>query len=209
MDNISRKDLDAICRRLRMYGENEDFKLADILENADIIPKLYQRAYIESLYQRLKNVRTPYQFQSSVNDTDGYLSHLVWKNETIDAIQEILGKAHSRQDEICDFDDATLPIHIIGKCMYENHYENNEDIELTEKEQEIWDRINDEDGYTEAWQYFDEKINPDDQKLTLTLSFNDDETKLSKNDGEYVCDSCLEEISENADGGVSCDMEYV
>ena len=208
MDNISRKDLNNICKRLRMYGADEDFKLADRLEKADIIPKLYQQAYVESLYQRLKNVTTPYQFQQAIGDTDEYLSVLVWENDTLEAIDVILNKAHYRQDEICDFDDSVLPIHLVGRCQYENHYENNEGVELTDEEQEIWDKIYDEEGFNAAWERFEDKINPDNQKLTLILSSNNDETKMSKDDGEYVCATCLEEVADNCDSLASCDMDF-
>jgi hypothetical protein len=208
MEDISRQDITQICNRLRQLGETEDYKLARILEDADVIPKLYQRAYVESLYQRTKAVKTPHQFEQKVEMSgDSYLAYLIWHNDALGAIDHILYKAHERQDEICDFADSTLPSSIIGRCQYDNHNENHEP-ELTEEEQEIWDKISEEEGWDEACKYFEDKINPANQKLTLVLNYNEDETKVSKDDGEYVCESCMEEINDMADGYPTCDLEF-
>lgn len=193
-----------------MYGDNRDFQLADILEKADIIPKLYQRTYVEMLYQKMKNVKTPYQDEQILSSQDVYLSDRIWNNDAMGAVFEILSKSHERQNEICDFNDSPLPIEKIGRCEYDNHFENFEGgIELTEEEQEIWEKINEEEGYEEAWNHFIDKINPDNQNLRLILYCNEDETKVLNDFGEYVCESCMEEVIDNCDGGMSCDMETV
>ena len=70
-----------------------------------------------------------------------------------------------------------------------------------------FDKINEEEGWNEAWEHFEDRINPDNQKLTLTLNFGQDDTKVLKDDGVYVCEKCLEINAENSEGGISCDLE--
>lgn len=214
MENIDRQQISKIIEILKKDATPEDptqrLQLANALEKADIIPKLYQAAYVESMYLRLKDVKTLEELKEKFKFIDEYCISLTLENKAYDAIKALLQKAHDRQDEICDFADSTLPNTIKGRCQYENHIENNEDtVELTEEEQEKFDKIYEEKGHVEAWEHFEDKINPDNQTLQLILSWGQDETKVSKDDGEYVCDGCMEEIRDNSEGGLSCDMESV
>lgn len=205
MEIITRKDIDGICELLRTNNSEE---LGDKLEKADIVPKLYQFAYVESLYNILSKCKTLDDFKEKFKYSYNDERYTLEKENTFDGIKQILYKAHERQGEICDFADSPLPEHSSGRCQDENHYESIEDkIEFTEEEQEKFDEIKDKEGWNEACEYFNDKTNPDHQKLTLILNFGDDETKVLKDDGYYVCDDCLEVISENSEGNISCDLE--
>lgn len=208
MKEITRKELDRISILLQNHiNTDESIKLADRLKNADIIPKLYQFAYVESLHKVLSKCKTLNEFvekfKYSYSNEQYYL-----KEDAFEAAQLILYKAHERQNEICDFADSTLPEHSIGRCQEENHYESVESkIDLTGEEQDEFDKIKDEEGYNEACEHFDNKFNPNGQKLTLILNFGDDESKVIKGDGYYVCEDCLDSIAENSEGNIACDLE--
>lgn len=214
LEDISRKQLDRACELLQNYvNTDESIQLAETIKKADVIPKLYQYAYVESMYQRLKDVsnleqlaeKTKYHFDYSLD-----LVKTLNDVKALDAVKALLDKAHERQDEICDFNDSPLPQHKTGLCEFDEHYEDIFDrIELTDKEQKQFEKLNDKYGYTDACVKMDEILNPSNQHLTLVLDFGDDETKVSKDHGYYVCDSCLEYFNENSDGSISCDLEMV
>lgn len=209
MDAINRKQLDRIAELLQNHiNTEESIKLADVLKNADIIPKLYQAAYIESINMIVGDVKTIDELKAKTKYHFDYGLSLTVDGNALEAVKAIAFKAHERQDDICDFADSPLPENKIGSCGYEEHYEDIFDrIELNDKERKKFDRLNDKHGYYEACVMMGEKLNPSDQHLTLILEFGSDESKCKKDDGYYVCDSCLEVISENSDGGISCDVE--
>lgn len=127
----------------------------------------------------------------------------------IEFLKYVLHIAMERKDLICDFNDSKHPLNKIGRCEEpEFHYERaTEEIELTEKEQIVFDNINDKFGWDEACKHFDDKFNPDDQELTLTLGYDEENAKFIDTESYYVCKKCLNEINENSDGSVCCDMD--
>ena len=210
MDDISRGQIDRMIELLDEIKTVESVKLAKILKDADIIPKLYQYAYVESMHQILSRYDSFEKFKESNPYNFSHEEYVLEKEPTYDAVKAFLEKAHNRQDEICDFADSTLPNNIVGRCQDDDHYENCEDnVELTEEQQEKFEEINENKGWLEAWDNFIDIINPDDQHLTLILDIGHDETKVMKDKGQYVCETCLEVIRENSDGGLSCDLEMV
>lgn len=205
MEDISRKDIDRIVQLLANHVNTEEsIRLAKALTDADVIPKLYQRAYVESLYLVMSKCKTVDAFEENYNF--GYEKYILKSDDIYNAVLQILHKAHERQDEVCDFADSPLPETKIGRCEDDDHIENCEgSVELTEEEQELFNKLNEDDD--DPWEHFEDKINPPDQHLTLILDYNDDETKVRKDHGHYVCDTCLDVIIDNSDGAISCDMD--
>lgn len=212
MENITRKQIDRIIKILRentaVYNANEKNKLALMLEKVDILPKLYQAAYVESLYNIFSKCKSLEEFKEKFKWSFYDEKTILENKDSFQMIKNILSKSHERQNEICDFEDSTLDQHSIGKCKDENHYE---DIEyqqfLTDEGCKKFKIINEEKGWFEACEYFQDKLNSDKQKLTLILNFSNDETKVMKDDGYYVCDNCLDILQGNSEGNISCDLE--
>lgn len=48
-----------------------------------------------------------------------------------------------------------------------------------------------------------------DEELTLTYSYSEDNHKMDKREPYYHCKKCQDDINENAEGYISCDMELV
>lgn len=187
---------------------DESTKLAKVLKDADLIPKLYQYAYVESVYKVLSKFKNYDDFKNNLKFGFGNEKFILETHTPYDAVNAILSKAHERQNEICDFEDSPLPDSKIGRCQDENHYEYCEqNVGLTEDEQEEFEKISEDKGWSQAWDHFKDKINPDNQKLTLILNSNDDETKVIKDDGFYICETCLDVLRDESDGGISCDLE--
>lgn len=208
MENITRKQVDQIVVLLDKMETKESKELATILKNADVISKLYQYAYVESMYKIFSRFDNLEQLLTNLKYSYSHEKYLMEKKDAFEAVKGILEKAHKRQNEICDFEDSTLDQYSMGMCQDDEHYENAQDsIKLTDEEQKKFSQIAEEKGWSEAWDHFKDKINPDNQKLTLILNFNEDETKCMKEDGYYVCETCLEVITQNSDGGISCDLE--
>jgi len=210
MEQITRKQIDRMVELLQKADGVEGRTLAEVLKDADIIPKLYQFAYVESMYKIISKFKSTKELMDNIKF--GYSDEKYWleKENSFNAVLQFLRKAHDRQDEICDFQDSLLADKSKGRCQDEDHYENTEpDVMglLNEEEQKKFDEIHDKDGWYDAHEHFKDIFNPNDQDLSLILNFNDDETKVSKDNGYYVCDSCLEVISDNSEGAISCDLE--
>ena len=211
MEQITRKQLDRMVKLLQTADGAEGRTLAEVLKDADVIPKLYQYAYVESMYKIISKYKSTKEFMDAVKF--GYSDEKYWleKENSFNAVLQFLRKAHDRQDEICDFQDSLLAETSKGRCGDEDHYENTDaDVYglLNEDQQKIFDKIHDEKGWYDAHKHFKDIFNPDDQDLVLILNFSgDDETKVSKDDGYYVCDTCLDVIRDNSDGSMSCDLD--
>jgi len=209
MEQITRKQIDRMVELLQTADGAEGKTLAEVLKDADVIPKLYQYAYVESMYKILNKFKSTKEFMDSIKY--GYSDEKYWleKEKTFTAVLQFLSKAHKRQDEICDFQDSILAEKSVGSCQDDDHYENiDPDLSLLNEEQrKKYDEINDSDGWYHANDNFKDIFNPEDQELFLILNYNDDETKVSKSDGYYVCNSCLEVIRDNSEGNISCDMD--
>jgi len=208
MKNITRKQVDKMIELLQDIGTDESNKLSKILKKADVIPKLYQAAYIESLNNIFSKCTSLEKFKEKFQWNFTNEQAILEASDSFSAVKQIVFKAHERQNEICDFEDSTLEQHSTGRCGDESHYENIEYQQfLTDEECIKFKIINEEEGWIEACEYFNDKLNSDEQKLILILNFSDDETKVMKDDGYYICDRCLESIVENSDGNISCDLE--
>jgi len=68
MDDISRGQIDRMIELLDEIKTVESVKLAKILKDADIIPKLYQYAYVESMYIILKKFESLEKFKKEINN---------------------------------------------------------------------------------------------------------------------------------------------
>lgn len=67
MEAIDRRQIERMVELLQNHiNTEESIKLAEILRSANIIEKLYQAAYIESIHIRLKDVKTTEEL--SIND---------------------------------------------------------------------------------------------------------------------------------------------
>lgn len=212
MDKISRKDLNKATELLRSIGTDVAKILADKIDNAEIMEALYESAYVESVKMRLDRIvsdETEEEFHKSNSEIFGFYLKDKTKSK-LDTIRALVDKANERRDDICDYDDTTLPKTTIGRCENpDDHYENIGTIAalLTPEEFEEFDKIQTEDGWHDACLKFQDKLNPANQELELFLEWGSDESKLSKDSGFYCCKKCADAINENADGGVSCDVE--
>lgn len=218
MDNIDRKQLDRICELLRentaTSNTNEKLKLADVLEKADIIPKLYQAAYVEAEFQKMKDVDEKTDLKEKFKWKMEYYVQDIVEGKPLRVVHSLLRKAHDRRDEICDFADAVQPEQIKGRCQYENHSENLDYtpiVPLSESQQKEFDKLCEDENscVIEVLPQFIDHFNPDNQNLQLILDFGDDESKVQKDGGHYACDRCMEEIRDNSEGNISCDLDMV
>ncbi len=206
MEDITRKELDGVCQVLETTNNQE---LAEKIRKADLIPKLYQYAYVESMFKILSKFDSIKDLDEKMKYGYSHEKYLLEKETPFNAVKGFLEKAHDRQNEICDFEDSPLPVNKTGRCDDEDHYENTDyDLSLLSKQdQEKFEEIHDNEGWNEAHDQFIDVFNPNNQKLTLILNFNEDETKCIKDDGWYVCETCLEIVTENSEGSISCDID--
>jgi len=134
MEDISRKDVDEICSILKNECNNNKqcIKLGKKLEKADIIPKLYVYAYIQSLYDNLKDVKGG--DVSDLNDAIPKLQlyQIIYAKNKVEAVKSILHNAIDRKGKFCDFDDSKFHNKTkIGSCQNEDHDEEEENKNLT------------------------------------------------------------------------------
>ena len=143
----------------------------------ELTPK--QQKYIATYIQR---VYLELQKVNTEKQLDSMPSHLglFWlKTETpLGLLKHVMSNAMNRKNLICDYKDAELPKSKKGKCESEYH------DELSENGK-----------------------NPPNQKLELVLDYDEDSNKFIPNSGNYFCKKCVEDLQENAEGYVSCDME--
>jgi len=220
MEDISRLDVNRIIALLKENTATSNTKekndLAEKLEKADIIPNLMIATYVKAINRTIKTVEvkqddeTDGQTITALNTENRSLNidHINYSKSKLEAVKVMFQYAEDRKGMICDFDDSRHPRTITGSCMYENHYEDM-DINslLTDEEQLEFEKINDEENWFVACEKFKDKLNPDNQELTITLTIDDDQKKYDDGDAEYVCKSCMEEVMENCEGYASCDME--
>ena len=130
MEGISRKDLDRICQLLNTHvGTEEAAKLADILDKADVIPKLYVYTYFKKVHDELKTL----QGDSKRIDQDELeqlmeakpklqLYGITGSGVKVIAVMKILGHGFERENMFCDFDDSRFHGQVkYGKCECEDH----------------------------------------------------------------------------------------
>lgn len=191
MEDISQKDINAICHSLRTFSNG---KLADKLEKADVISALYVLNYLKAVDTIRKNTQVfdtssdfNKKYKMKRNDYEGFkksldrnyqleLNYLIDTPEKFEGMYWLLNQALDRQHLICDFDDGIHPPTKIGQCQNEYHSE-----------------------------HFD--TNPKNQKLHLTYGYSEDNHKMDKRESYYICDGCQKEINECGEGYISCDME--
>lgn len=220
MEDFTRKDIERIIEILRentaVSNTSEKEKLAKILEDADIIPNMMIATYVKSVNRTLKTIKIQQNDEldgETINGLDNHLNslnfdHINFAKSKLEAVNTMFRFAEDRQEMICDFEDSKHPKHITGRCQYENHYED-KDVGslLTEDEMKEFDKLNETENWFVACEKFQDKLNPEDQELTITLQIEDDQHKYNDGDPEYVCETCLEEIADNCEGYASCDME--
>lgn len=222
MEGISRKNIDNICDILKQTslihtnGEKNPSQLAKILEDYDIIPKLYAYTYFKKVFVELTSLKG----DNKSIDMDE-LEQLVDTNEKLqlDFIKSrteankllmFLKTGFERESQFCDFDDSKFHDKTkIGSCQNEDHYENIDEpiISLTEKEQKEFNEITETNSRYEAMIKFEKNYNPDNQELTAVYYPNEESHKY-RDEPEWICKTC----SDGLDGGdcevsVSCDME--
>src|SRR3989304_5588221 len=67
LEGITRQDLDAVCVLLDKMQSAEADILSTRIRKADIIPRLYQAAYVESMYKILSKFKTFEAFETDIN----------------------------------------------------------------------------------------------------------------------------------------------
>lgn len=207
MEGISRVDLDKAVQVLR---DNLMFEVADKIEKADIIPRLYIATYVQALSNALKDLKDVEDLEDQDATTPKLQIHqITYSKNKLEAVKGVLYNAMQRQDQFCDWDDSKFHNKTkIGKCECEEHYEHTESntVELTEKEQKKFDRLNETKGHYFACKDFDYKFNPDDQTLK-PVYYSDEDTHKWKDEPEWWCEKCCDSNDGDGDFDVSCDME--
>lgn len=212
MEGISRIDIEKAIALLR---KNKMSKIADRIEKADIIPKLYVYTYFKKVKTELdglqgdgKNI-DPDDLQGFIDDNPKLGLWMLNDKTTsgVRKVQRILNNGFERENAFCDFNDSKYHGKtIIGKCQCETH---SEDIEiekssLTEEEKKIFVQIRDTKGWYEAYAKFQEKLNPD-QKLSPVYHSDEDIGKYT-DEPDWWCKACRDSADGEV-GDVSCDME--
>ena len=161
--------------------------------------------YIQRLYLELERTKNEKDYEKLPHQ----LGIFKLKEEnSLNVLKRAIRNAMDRKDLICDYDDSKHPSESTGKCQDEEHYENvQENYLLNEEQREVFDKISNKQGWYEACKHFDEILNPENQKLKLTLGYDDDNSKLNDNEPIYICETCMNVLVDNADGMVSCDMD--
>jgi len=181
--------------------------LSEFEEDLKPVQQKYVSTYVQRLYLELQKIKT----ETEIENLPHHLGIFKLKEDnSLDVLKRAMLNAMSRKDLICDFEDTKHPEKFTGRCQDEDHYENREDDlygMLSEKEMEEFYKIKDKNGWHEACEKFDDKINPDNQELKLTLGFDEDNQKLNDTEPTYICDYCYQVLVDNADGIVSCDMD--
>jgi hypothetical protein len=219
MEDITKIDVDRIIALLKENTATsnvaEKIKLAEILEKAEIIPNMMIATYVKAVNRAIKTIEVKQDDQIDGETINGLnnelkslnLDHVNYSKSKLEAVKVMFDYAEERKNMICDFDDSKHPRTIIGRCQYENHYEDIDISSLTEDEQKAFEELNEAENWFVACDKFKDKLNPDNQTLTITLSIDDDQKKYDDQDPEYVCERCMEEIADNCEGYASCDME--
>ena len=140
MEFITRNQVNRMSELLKSVDTDEGRKLSNTLKKADIIPKLYQYAYVESLHKLLAKFKSVDKLVENLKYSYSHEKYLIEKENPLNAVKGILAKAHERQNEICDFEDSTLDQHSMGKCQDENHLEGIDQDILTEEESKTFDK---------------------------------------------------------------------
>jgi predicted RNA-binding protein (virulence factor B family) len=206
MENISQKDIN---RAVQLLKDNLMFEVADAIEKADIIPKLYVYTYFKKVKQELGTNIERDELQTLV-DHNSKLGLFFLTDKTLSSVTKIirlLDNGFEREGKFCDFNDSKFQDKIqIGECQCEEHNENvGSIIKLTEDEQKIFDKINETQGWFEACKKFKDKFNPDNQELKPVYFVDEDSAKFEDNP-DWWCETCRDS-TEACEIGVSCDME--
>lgn len=220
MEDITRIEVNRIIELLRentaTSNVHEKNKLAEALEKAEIIPNLMISAYVKAVNRAIKTIKIKQDDQLDGETITGLdnelkllnLDHINFSKSKLEAVKVLFEYAEERKNLICEFDDSKHPRTKTGRCQYENHYD---DLDvgsfLTEDEMKKFDILNDTKGWYSACKEFEDKLNPDNQEITITLNIDDDQHKYDDTDAEYVCKTCMEEIADNGCGYASCDLE--
>ena len=178
MKDISRLEINEICIQLRAHGITE---LADKLEKADVIPKLYVYTYFKKVYDELRSLEDP----KGKIDPDNLVS-LSDENPKLQLyflfskgyspmkrIMRLLYNGFEREGKFCDFDDSKFAgTTRRGFCENESH----------------------EGKKTE------ENLTP--------MFMPDDNTYKYEDNPEWWCQACVDASDGgDCDIEVSCDME--
>lgn len=175
MEGISRKMITEACEVLRTSG-NE--KLADDIEDFNIIPKLYVYTYLKRINQEITGSldETFDEFEAKIDAFQGLDMDCINKNN-FKGIKKLLEIAFNRENYICDFNDTKNPSKKFGKCECESHSEDFENDEEANKSQE----------------------------LTLVLMPDEFNKKFDDNSAEYWCENCADQAEPDCE--VTCDMD--
>jgi len=170
MDSISRKDIDRIAQILSNHiNTDESIRLAKILTDAEIIPKLYVYTYFNKVHQELDKLYDGNEFdldkvKQLIENLDGLeLSFINTNNKTeINKLYKFLKNGFKRTGQFCDFNDSKYHGQKkICRCENEAHFEDIEASEFLLKEDyEEFEKISDAKSWDDAVQKFYDKLNP-------------------------------------------------
>ena len=232
-DKITQKKIDRIIELLRSdlpasseswIDAKEKLKLAQMLEETEIIPALSVHTYLKTI--ETIDHKTSYDHETGVHNSEEMiatlnenphlgLEFLTSEISRLGGLRRLLQKALQRANMICEYDDAAYPHHIKGRCICETHYDTLEipPVPLTDQQQKLYDdtlkKTKDEIKLRRSLA-FDDNYNPPGQSLELVLEYDSSASKWINKVHCYACKRCLQDMVEGNDGlegGVSCDME--
>ena len=179
MEGISRQNLNDIVRILMSDVKTDEAKrLAGIIKEYDIIPKLYAYTYLKRVHQEMTGSfdENFEDFETQIENLEALDMSCINRNN-FKGIKQILANAFDREHYICDFDDTKNPSTKYGVCECESH---GEDLD-------------------------DEGQEPRKQELTLVLMPDEFNKKFDDRTPEYWCDGCADQAEPDVE--VVCDMD--
>jgi len=232
MENISQKDINEIISILENHTNiTKGEPLAKKLKSAEIIPALYVMTYLQAVNKVRENTQVPAP-ESSIenmkkNDFTKFkealkqnyhlnLDYGIGNEGEFKGLCRLLDSALQRKEMICDYNDSKFPLKKIGRCSCEEHSEVIDHTPVIPWSDELQKQYDHECNVEERDIYevqnekpFIDYFNPKTQEVELVLEYDDDSGKWINSVYCYACKKCLEYMQENAEGGVSCDMDSV
>ncbi len=186
MEDISRKQLGRISQLLQNHiNSEESIKLANMLENADVIPKLYAYTYFKKIREEMQTYKVfskefdLEEFETLNENLPALQLDSLRNKREVRAVFQILNNGFEREKQFCDFDDSRFHNKtMIGSC---NHEDNEQELEEVETKNE---------------------------NLVLSAVYMPDEdTAKYEDEPEWWCKKCSEDLDGDSDVIVTCDSE--
>jgi len=218
MEGISRAKLDRICQLLRentsTSNTEEKEKLAKMLEDFDVIPKLYAFTYFKKVFQELKQLKGEGsidmdEFNQFSENADALFLGMFKTKTEVNKLLNFLENGMERMTGFCDFEDSRYHNQTkMCTCQSEEHFEDLQESEvLSPEDYKAYQKMCETDeGHDKAQEHFADKLNPITECKPFYMS--NDNTEKWDDDPIWTCKIC-ENRHDGSDGDytVNCDMD--